>query len=113
MTYQVKPGDSLSSIAAALLGSASRWTEIYNLNKALIPNPNVITQGLILQLPAGASTTTAPVAAGASSSFFKSNQTMIILGVVALMGLSALPILMKKKKASPLATTQPSSATSI
>jgi len=34
--YTVKSGDTLSAIASKLLGSANRWKEIYDLNKALI-----------------------------------------------------------------------------
>jgi LysM repeat protein len=51
-TYTVKPGDYLSEIAAATLGKADRWHEIYELNKAEIgDNPNLIHPGLVLQLP--------------------------------------------------------------
>lgn len=51
-TYTVRPGDYLSEIAAANLGSADRWREIYDLNKEAIgDNPNLIHPGLILQLP--------------------------------------------------------------
>ena len=45
-TYVVKSGDSLSNIAKALLGDASRWPEIYELNKDVIgDNPNLIKPG--------------------------------------------------------------------
>lgn len=50
-TYTVKSGDSLSAIAKKQLGSASRWQEIYNLNKDIISNPNVIYPGQKLKLP--------------------------------------------------------------
>ena len=50
-TYTVKRGDSLSSIAKKKLGKATRWREIYNLNKSKISNPNKINIGLKLKLP--------------------------------------------------------------
>lgn len=51
-TYVVKSGDSLSKIAKELLGNASRWPEIYELNKGLIgDNPNLIHPGQELKLP--------------------------------------------------------------
>lgn len=61
-TYAVKSGDTLSSIAKATLGDASRWRELYDLNKSAIgANPNVLRVGLTLKLPSGAK------AAGASA----------------------------------------------
>lgn len=51
-TYTVQDGDTLSSVAAEALGSGSRWQEVWKLNKSRIPNPNVLTKGLALQLPA-------------------------------------------------------------
>lgn len=50
-TYTVRPGDSLSKIAQRELGSASRWREIHELNKDLIPDPNRIFPGQTLKLP--------------------------------------------------------------
>lgn len=50
-TYTVKRGDSLSSIAKKKLGKATRWREIYNLNKSKISHPNRINVGLKLKLP--------------------------------------------------------------
>lgn len=59
--YTVKPGDTLSRIAASTLGDAQRWREIYELNKATIgPNPNLIRAGMTLQLPGGAKITPTP-----------------------------------------------------
>lgn len=52
-TYTVKGGDSLSKIAHNNLGSASRWNEVYALNKDTIgSNPNKIIAGQSLVLPA-------------------------------------------------------------
>jgi hypothetical protein len=50
--YVVQQGDTLFSIAAALLGSGSKWPEIYDLNKAVIGNnPAVIIPGQKLTIP--------------------------------------------------------------
>lgn len=51
-TYTVKRGDSLSKIAKNELGKASRWNEIYQLNKSVIgSNPNLIYPGQVYTLP--------------------------------------------------------------
>jgi hypothetical protein len=51
--YVVQQGDTLFSIAAAHLGSGSKWPEIYDLNKAVIGNnPALIVPGQKLQIPA-------------------------------------------------------------
>ena len=50
-TYTVKSGDCLWNIAKSLLGSGSRYTEIYNLNKDKIKNPNLIYPGQVLRIP--------------------------------------------------------------
>jgi nucleoid-associated protein YgaU len=49
--YVVQPGDSLSKIAKAELGDASRWPEIFELNKDQIKDPNVIHPGQELKMP--------------------------------------------------------------
>ncbi|MFL7792798.1 MAG: LysM peptidoglycan-binding domain-containing protein [Anaerolineae bacterium] len=50
-TYVVQPGDSLSKIAKELLGDAARWSEIFELNKDQIKDPNLIQVGQELRLP--------------------------------------------------------------
>lgn len=50
-TYLVKDGDTLSTIAKKELGSAKRWNEIYDLNRARISDPARITVGMKLTLP--------------------------------------------------------------
>ena len=50
-TYTVKSGDSLSTIAKNKLGSVSRWKEIYDLNKDIVKNPNLIYPGQQLKIP--------------------------------------------------------------
>ncbi|HVR96685.1 MAG TPA: transporter substrate-binding domain-containing protein [Thermoanaerobaculia bacterium] len=49
--YKVKPGDTLSKIAQTHLGKSSRWTEIWDLNKGRIADPNLIEIGWELVLP--------------------------------------------------------------
>jgi nucleoid-associated protein YgaU len=50
-TYVVQPGDSLSKIAKEELGDASRWPEIFELNKDQIKDPNLIHTGQELKMP--------------------------------------------------------------
>lgn len=55
MALTVKAGDSLSAIAARELGDASRWREIYELNKDVVgSNPNLIHPGQQLRMPGDA-----------------------------------------------------------
>jgi hypothetical protein len=51
-----RPGDTLVSIAARLLGDGSRWTEIWALSKADFPgrSPDVLYPGDVLTLPPSA-----------------------------------------------------------
>ena len=50
-TYTVKSGDCLWNIAKKYLGDGSRYTEIYELNKDKIKNPNLIYPDQVLTLP--------------------------------------------------------------
>ncbi len=50
-TYTVAKGDCLWNIAKRLLGSGSRYTEIYELNKDKIKDPNLIYPGQTFVLP--------------------------------------------------------------
>jgi nucleoid-associated protein YgaU len=49
--YIVRPGDTLSAIARRELGSASRWPEIFALNRDVITNPDLIVPDAVLILP--------------------------------------------------------------
>lgn len=52
-SYTVVKGDCLSSIARRYYGTASKWTAIYEANKAVIGgNPNLIYPGQVLTIPA-------------------------------------------------------------
>lgn len=50
--YQIKKNDRYVSIARRQLGSASRWREIYELNKDKFPDPQRIREGVRIKLPA-------------------------------------------------------------
>jgi hypothetical protein len=52
--YIVRAGDTLSSIAAAEYGDASRWPTIHTANQHTVPNPDLIFVGQELRIPIGA-----------------------------------------------------------
>ena len=67
-TYTVKRG-FLWKIAEKYLDNASRWKEIYNLNKKVIgSNPNLIYPGQVLTLPGTSSSTSKSSSSSSSSS---------------------------------------------
>ena len=51
-TYTVQSGDCLWDIAARELGSGLRWSEIYELNRDILSDPDRIQIGQELVLPA-------------------------------------------------------------
>ena len=50
-TYVVVNGDSLSKIAKREYGDASKWRRIYEANKDLIKDPDLIYPGQELKVP--------------------------------------------------------------
>jgi nucleoid-associated protein YgaU len=50
-TYVVVKGDSLSKIAKREYGDANKWRTIYEANKDLIKDPDLIYPGQELKLP--------------------------------------------------------------
>ena len=50
-TYVVVNGDSLSKIAKLEYGDASKWHRIYEANKDLIKDPDLIYPGQELKVP--------------------------------------------------------------
>ncbi len=50
-SYVVKAGDTLSSIAAAVYGDAGRWSEIFEANRDLLSDPNLIAVSQELRIP--------------------------------------------------------------
>jgi len=51
LTYTVKPGDSLWTIAREHLGAGSRWKEIYEVNKDRMDSPDDLREKLELRMP--------------------------------------------------------------
>lgn len=52
VTYTVVKGDCLWIIAEKYLGDGRRYIEIYELNKDIIKNPNLIYISQVLKIPA-------------------------------------------------------------
>lgn len=65
MNYTVKSGDSLSRIAANVLGNFALWPQIASLNN--LAAPYVIFPGQVLQLPASGSAPAASAGQGGSN----------------------------------------------
>jgi LysM repeat protein len=51
-SYTVRPGDSLSTIAAHTYGTTADWPAVWWANRHQVANPNMITAGQRLNLPA-------------------------------------------------------------
>ncbi len=49
--YTVKSGDTLGKIAALVLGKANRYPEIFENNKDVLKNPDLIKPGQVLKIP--------------------------------------------------------------
>ena len=49
--YTVKPGDTLSSIAQRFYGSSARWNWLFQANRSVIKNPDMIFPGQVLSVP--------------------------------------------------------------
>jgi len=50
-THTVVAGDNLSKLALQYLGSANKWKAIYEANKTIIKDPNLIYIGQVLTIP--------------------------------------------------------------
>ena len=50
-TYVVVSGDSLSRIAKQQYGDAKKWPKIYEANRNIIKNPDLIYPGQVLRIP--------------------------------------------------------------
>ena len=50
-TYTVTDGDSLSKIAKRVYGNANKWRVIYEANREVIRNPDLVYPGQVLSLP--------------------------------------------------------------
>ena len=49
--HTVEKGDTLSAIAKKTLGSANRYTEIFEANKPMLSHPDKIYPGQVLRIP--------------------------------------------------------------
>jgi len=54
VTYVVRSGDTLSELAQRFLGSTARYRELFEANRDVLANPDVLPAGTILQVPADA-----------------------------------------------------------
>jgi LysM domain len=50
-TYTVQPGDTLAGIAQRFYGQAIAWPWLYEVNRAVITDPGLISPGLVLDVP--------------------------------------------------------------
>jgi LysM repeat protein len=50
-SYTIRPGDTLSSIAQRFYGSAADWRGLYQVNRSVVRNPDVIYPGEVLDVP--------------------------------------------------------------
>jgi nucleoid-associated protein YgaU len=50
-TYTVAAGDSLSKIAKKFYGDANKWQRIFDANRDIIKNPDLIKPGQVLKIP--------------------------------------------------------------
>lgn len=50
-THIVKQGETLSLIASKYYKDSSRWKDIYNANRSILKNPDIITPGTRLVIP--------------------------------------------------------------
>lgn len=50
-TYTIKPGDSLWKISVTAYNDGYKWSEIYEANKEVIKNPNILHAGEKITLP--------------------------------------------------------------
>lgn len=50
--YEVKKGDSLSKIAKEFYGDAMKYPTIFEANKPMLTDPNLIYPGQVLRIPA-------------------------------------------------------------
>lgn len=50
-SYTVKQGDTLWAISAKYLGSGAKYMTLYNANRNVLSNPNIIKSGQVLTIP--------------------------------------------------------------
>lgn len=50
-TYTVAAGDSLSKIAKKFYGDSNKWKRIFDANRDILKNPDLIKPGQVLKIP--------------------------------------------------------------
>jgi nucleoid-associated protein YgaU len=50
-TYTIESGDSLSKIAKHFYGDASKWRQIFEANRDIIKDPDMIHPGQTIKIP--------------------------------------------------------------
>jgi nucleoid-associated protein YgaU len=65
--YTVREGDTLSDIARRLLGARGRWQELYDLNRDRVRNPDDVSPGTVLKVPASSTSKPSRVASARSA----------------------------------------------
>jgi len=50
--HTVKPGETLAGLAKRYYGDRSKWRVIFNANRDLIHDPDVLAVGWVLEIPA-------------------------------------------------------------
>jgi nucleoid-associated protein YgaU len=50
-TYTIESGDSLSKIAKHFYGDASKWRQIFEANRDIIKDPDLIHPGQTIKIP--------------------------------------------------------------
>jgi nucleoid-associated protein YgaU len=53
VTHKIVDGDTLPALAERYLGSESRAREIYEANRAVLSDPNILRIGVVLSIPSG------------------------------------------------------------
>lgn len=51
LTHKIEDGDTLSKLAVSYLGHADRYLEIYELNRDVLANPDLLPIGKLLRIP--------------------------------------------------------------
>jgi LysM repeat protein len=91
-TYTVQPGDTLSSIAQRFYGNPADWAYLYQVNSAVISNPNDIYAGEVLKVPSDppANAASDTVKDASTSSTTLSTSATQLSGTLGCSGLEAL-----------------------
>ena len=76
--HRVVSGDSLWSIAEEYLGDGSRASDIYDANRSVLRDPDIIPSGINLVIPVAKSDRVTPVSSSIESSSVKLSETAMV-----------------------------------